>query len=188
MRCGKEFNSPFRFSVGYVCRLHCTCTCRDAIIKHDVNIRSTFFMFGGGVNYRSQWQYRLSSSFTCFRSILYLFFRWFLRENSTLGLQNEPCYTHVRYCCQEIQRAENFIWFLQTVTVLQLYPWILAWFSLRALLTQCSLHSHTDRSTSCVCRCCMYETGTSSAKMWLHRLPTYRRLWLLSACAYDPKR
>ena len=47
----------------------------DAIIKRDVNIRSTFFTFGGDVNYRSQWQYWSSSSFACFRSIPYLVFK-----------------------------------------------------------------------------------------------------------------
>ena len=57
------------------------------------------------------------ASIVCY---ILFYLKQFLSENSTLGLQNELYYTHAQYRCQEIQQAENFIQFLQTVTVLQL--------------------------------------------------------------------
>ena len=99
-------------------------------------------------------------------SVVYLIsLKQFIHENSILGLQNELCYTRVQYCCQEIQQAENFILFLETVTVLQLCPWTLdlAQDMVLPTLTLRLINDHASTGT--------HETRTSGANIWLHRLP-----------------
>ena len=159
----------------FILAVYMQATCCDTIIKCDVNIRSTFFTFGGGVNYRSHWQashaspvYHISFLNDFHVKIQLLAFR----KNFVTPM----CNIGVRRWCQQ---AENFIWFLQNchctpalsqdTRLIQRKGFV---DMVLPTLTQRSINDHA------VYRCCAHE----NSKKWCRRgyINFHRRLSQLS--------